>query len=227
MTRRDHLKSILQKVQYYDQDFPNFYLTMDEFAERMEVSKQAIHAAVLNGRIPRDALACYKKKTRLIPLIHWNKASYNYAKYRKLGPPEDFKENDEKVYNIILDPEFGDGLGVGNKPSGDETDLFKAEDNIVFGEVVDLNTAKYRTEILKIIKAQDELKLKRNETIAVEDVIAKDRQIAAEIKAAFKQFIRSAAPELAAESNVLKVREILNARLNATVSVLANTEGDA
>jgi hypothetical protein len=83
-----------------------------------------------------------------------------------------------------------------------------------------LPDAKLRVEQLKIERLEAENMLARNQSMLIEDVIAINREVDMELVASLRSMVYRAAPRLAAESDILKCRVILEQELQESMSVL-------
>ncbi len=92
--------------------------------------------------------------------------------------------------------------------------------------VIDIASAKYRVEQLKIEKMQAELKLANNEVVLVEKVQAHERELALEIKASIRKAENKMAPLLAQANTVLECRAILEAYHREAFEALRPLESD-
>ena len=195
---------------------PSDYLSVGDFARRAEASPPAIKKAIVAGKIPKQHCMIVDLGPRQKTVfINWNRCGYNYlASKNPKWWPKDFEINDACEYKPIDTPDISD-KGVMDAPS----ELF-GEDEIQYQKVTDINSAKYRVEQLKIAKLQAEQKLANNELVLIKDVIALNREMGTELKAALKRSENKMAPELLHCKTVLEIRALLAAYHREVIEVL-------
>lgn len=193
---------------------PKKYLNMTEFAEMCGTVKQTVQKAAETGLIDRRfCVATPDRNGGRVLRIDWDAGGYAYISGRKRQFwPEDFSLNDEKTYRPI-----GGRSIKGTKTLAVET----TEDTlaVIGGEpvklapMIDLTSAKLRNEQLKALQTEAAVKLANNETIRVQDAADIAKELGLELKAATLLFINKAASKVAAESDVVRCRKILEEHL--------------
>jgi len=151
---------------------PEGWLSLPIFAKQVGTSENAIRKALVNGRLD-------SKMTVTTAL--------GKGRRRKLWiSPSTVNGFRELVAGSGQTPRGA----VGDPPVSDTN-----EDPCKVEIPEDLAAAKLLNEQLKIAERQAALRIANNEVIKLTDVVAINREIAAEFKAAVRQALRSAAPE--------------------------------
>lgn len=215
----EHLKSRLPRLQ----EIPPWYLSIKEFSERAQTDKRAVTRAVRSGRISDRHMAVHApirgKEKGLV--IDWNAVGYDYLDAQpERFRPDDFENNPERVYRPIVVESAGNGL----HDLDPSTDVL-TDESMHYRPVTDITSAKYRKEQLAIEKEKVALLLAKNKAVLLSDVVAEQRQLAAELKAAVKSYIQRSSPRLAAEVSVVKVRQIQEQLLTEVLNTIGSLDG--
>lgn len=162
-----------------------------------------MHAAVRTGKIPVEY--CVRVGPRKLLHIAWDATAYTFiVSKREQYWPKDFVVNKAEEYKpLAVKP-------VALRTKKEET---KPAAGLHLKKVTDINSAKYRTEQLKIMKMEAELTNAKNETVPMKEVVATLREIGLETKVALKRAITVMCPKLVTVKNVLACRAILEKHL--------------
>jgi len=204
-------------------EMPPGYLTIAEFSKRASISATSIFVSLRSGRISKRHCVALLNTKRLRLAINWNTAGYDFVlSRRKHFWPDDFKPNDAKIYRPIGSVEVDEAIR--ELPNGTNG---TGETGVNYEAVIDIASAKYRVEQLKIAKMQAEIKLANNEVIPTEKVMAYERELALEIKASIRKAENKMAPLLAQANTVLECRAILEAYHREAFEALRPLETDS
>lgn len=100
-------------------------------------------------------------------------------------------------------------------------------DEMDYQPVVDLTSAKLRTEQLKILEAQTKLRIANNELVLIEEAAAIMGEIAMEVKGLLLRFINDVAPKVGPKKiNVVDCRRILRDNFVSVLSSLDFVNGE-
>lgn len=210
-------------------EIPIGWLTIADAAIRAGMRRDKLSTDVTAGRFPKSAIGLWQTNGKRITLLHWDAAIYDYLLSRPAtSRPADFVRNDLKSYKPISTIDTP-ARGSSPFPTADEvTDqsptsaldaLLNNQDQYT-EKVVDLTSARFRAEQLKILKLQYELRVARNELIAVAEVDSLLREIAVEIKSEFTRMESAIAPVFAACSDPREIRRVLRDELARALAPL-------
>lgn len=204
---------------------PPGYIRATDFAENVGISDQAL------GKIMRlGERISYKHQIfimqpndpkRAFTAIDWNNAAYPFlmsmSKHRR---PTDFVENKERIYKPI--ETTGEDYDAGTVI--DAPEKFFGKSGMAFEEVIDLSSAKYRSEQLKIARQELELRASNNELVEVSAVVQAQAEQAVQVRVAVQAAIQRLTPLLAVESDIAEVKRLLLEELNKALASLDTKE---
>lgn len=182
---------IISQIQIRKKSPPKHYETMSSCVRQLQRTSNTILYAFSSGKLPLSVCYAYRQSTTTRPKL--------YIDIRAL----------KKYFEIKSDP-----LPIESIPSEDNEEEIEStvtfdEDNIAEYPVVDLQTAKYRNEVLKIKRSNVELRHANNELI---DRIVLDKvtiSLATELRGMIEKFIIQACPKLAPAKTINECRNIL------------------
>lgn len=195
-------KAFLKTLPHYPVA-PAGWLSLTEYTARSCSSVQGVKRSVENGQIPSEH--CAKVGPRNLLHIAWDATAYAFIlRKREQYWPADFTVNTSEEYKPLA-----------VKPTALRTkkEEPKPAAGLHLKKVTDINSAKYRTEQLKIMKMEGELSLAKNETVPLKEVVATLREIGLETKVALKRAITIMCPKMVTVKNVLACRAILETHL--------------
>jgi hypothetical protein len=195
------------------------YLSCEQYARRIGITKQTVFRAVRVGKIPPDH-CLYSRKAGHGILIDWNKTAFQFvAQLQKNVKPADFdptlgyyKPLDEAEWIAFTN------LKPPKKP-GRQKNLAaqKMPDN--------MHDVKLLNEQLKAEKNKIELMRAKNELIDVADAIAVNKQIAVEIRKAWDAAEKKLIPLVTASTSVKEVKDLFTKVRGDVFAKIGELEG--
>jgi len=192
---------------------PPGYLTTAQFATRVGTTMMSVNRSLRKGKFHTKFLALAPRNGKATVMINYNAAVVPYLQsVPERFRPKDFDEND-KEYRPLSDDEW--------KKINEESPLKKPgpktiEDGEAYRKTgktpnlqpMDMHRSNLVHKHLQIEKAAIEVKLAKNQLIAIADVQATICMLVIEIKQAWEAFEVKTAPKVAAVDNVKEVKEI-------------------
>lgn len=214
-----------------------------DFAERAGVHGASVIKALKTGKIPREYCFCTLRNngTRLI-WIDWDRAGYDYIVNRHPRTwPKDFAPNPEKMYKPIGDsspsPESSSPPPGASAPQSEASagalsppppsappELPEASEGAAKTQV--LADYKIRAEALKVQKMEIEVQQIRAELIPRAEVLAINRELALDLRAALFKMGNQVVPAIQAAGSVIKGRAIFRDHLKKTIDALKDLEDE-
>ena len=227
-TKKSDWEKFLSSLPLYA-DAPDGFLDVVSYAERAGTTRPTILKAIRSGKIPKKHCVSVRFSTnqRRKVLINWNATAYNYIVSRQEHTwPSDFERNDEHIYRPI---EVSPGAGAdGNGEDGPPVAGQLLTDEMDYQPVVDLTSAKLRTEQLKILEAQTKIRVANNELVLIEEAAAIMGEIAMEVKGLLLRYINDVAPKVGPKKiNVVDCRKILRENFVSVLTALEPVESGA
>ena len=169
---------------------PEGYVTASEFSKRAGVHEASVRAAIERGAIDKRfcVATTFKNSDRRKIWISWDMAGEEYA--RTSSADGRSLRGHKKQTAVAPTP-------VEENPDAEEVAVY------------DLPSAKYKAELLKIKKMEEELRKIKAETILVADAVGNMRSLGALLKAEFQRSIQAVAPKLVSARTPLECRTLL------------------
>lgn len=222
-------EQLLEELDFYDEPPPNF-VTLSTFSRGAYVTNTHLMAKIKNGSFQRQYLCATHRSDnrdgRLKIMLNWNALAYDYIASRPASKrPADFRKNSDREYKPL--PELQQSKKKKHKktkPSNTDADTRSGTKRL--SHITDLGEAKLEKEKLAILQKQAEIQLGENEVMLVDDVAMIVQGIAHETKSMIRRAINQAAPRVAATSNVITCREIMEDKFRSCLDCLLPLIGD-
>lgn len=195
---------------------PSGWLSIKDFAERGNITTSRLNVALREGAFSDAHVAKYQPPGKpAMLIIDWNRGAYDWINSKHPTYwPEDFEPNEAREYRPL--PVDNEELSVVNRPESQKN---------ARQEIVDIHSAKFEHEKLKVLALENQIRKADNEVIELKELEADNRKIALEVKAALMAYIRKVTPLVAATSNPRKIDRILNHNLADALRSLQDLEG--
>lgn len=211
----EHLKNV-----------PHGFISLQDFARRADTTYQVLRYQILNGKIPKEHCICVYIMHSDHLYIDWNSYGYDYIMQKNPEKrPKDFEINAEKKYRYIPelpeDHEKTNSLVMMKNEQKKENMENKEEPKPFYEAVVDLPSAKFRVEQLKISKMELEQQKLKNDLVSMRDVLFFIRALGNELKAILQSSENRIAPDLLNCKSVNEVRNLLQEHHRTVIDLLS------
>lgn len=182
---------------------PAGYVPAKTFASKCGISQAGLTQARQAGKFASNSIRYIKREKQRAQLYyHWDSLGPEFIRTRPHSRwPEWFKEEEAKL-GKVLSGEHEAAAGANPTGSGIETKMASAA-------VYDLNSAKFRTEQIKIEKQELELQAAKNQVLDIEEIVSLFTEVGMDIKQSLLAIAPRVAPLVAAETSPHKCLKIL------------------
>lgn len=197
---------------------PKGFLSLNSFAEKCGVSKQAIQQAKASGKIQTKNMRWVRNSARLADknqraklYIHWENEGHTYILNR---PPDQWPDGYEPPDRF---------LQGGGQELGKNTEQTRGLDT----DIVNTNQSRLRKDLLEIQKREIELQISKNRLIEIEEVAGLLREIAVQTRQSMLAIIPRCGPIYAAETDQHKIMTHLEREIKEAIAGLEDLENYA
>lgn len=218
----NEFEQIMEALPFFNKAPTPAYLTVSQYAHRLNIKPNAIRAKIINGKIDTNFCATTHrspaKDGRRKMLIHWNKTVNGTIKtIREDKWPEDFDPESDDVYDEIDEGlnSFEETIVLGKKGPKRAYQKKQSAD-----AVSSLAEAKLERERVKLRRELADEKLANNQVIEVEAVEAFLIAFATELKGLIAKAINLSSAELFAGHQMVAKRTVLQGYFERAFSCL-------